>query len=75
MEGASRVGILSKHPDPRLRSCDAYDTVYRRLVAISEARPTDDQMLPPAAAPASPLPAEQGKRIWPACGQDMRDAQ
>jgi len=69
------VGWLSKHPDERLRSCDAYDTVYRHLVAIYEAQPTDGVMPPPVATPASPSQADQGKHICPACGQDMRDAE
>ena len=69
------VGVLSKHADPRLRTSEAYDIVYRRLQAIYEAQPTDDQMPPPVAAPASPSPADQGQRICPACGQDKRDAE
>ena len=71
------VGILSKHADPRLRTSEAYDAVYRHLLAIYESQPTDEVMPPPVAAPSpvSPSPADQGKRICPACGQDMRDAE
>lgn len=68
------VGILSKHADPRLRTCEAYDIVYRSLQAVYEAQPTDGVMPPPVAAPASPA-QDPGQRICPACGQDMRDAE
>jgi len=69
------VGILSAHSDPRLRTSEAYDIVYARLLALYEAQPTDGVMPPPVAAPTSPSPADQGKRICSACGQDMRDAE
>ena len=68
------VGIMSKHADPRLRTSESYDTVYRNLRAIYEAQPTDGIMPPPVAAPASPS-SDPGQRICPACGQDMRDAE
>ena len=69
------VGILSKHADPRLRTSEAYDTVYRHLVAIYEAQPMAGVMPPPVATPVSPSSADQGQRICPACGQDKRDAE
>ncbi len=69
------VGVLSKHADSRLRTSEAYDIVYRRLLAIYEAQPTDGVMPPPVAAPIVMAPAEPGQRICPACGQDMRDAE
>uniref|UniRef100_I2PZX9 Uncharacterized protein n=1 Tax=Desulfovibrio sp. U5L TaxID=596152 RepID=I2PZX9_9BACT len=67
------VGILSTHADPRLRTSEAYDIVYRHLLGVYEVRP-DDLMPPPIAAPA-PLSPDEGKRICPACGQDKRDAE
>ncbi len=69
------VGILSKHADPRLRTSEAYDIVYRRLQAVYEGQPMDGVMPPPVAAPASPSLVDPGQRICPACGQDMRDAE
>ncbi|MFU2209534.1 hypothetical protein [Solidesulfovibrio sp. C21] len=69
------VGVLSKHSDPRLRTSEAYDIVYRNLQAIYEAQPTDGIMPPPVAAPIDMAPGEPGQRICPACGQDMRDAE
>ena len=71
----SLVGWMSKHPDQRLHSCEAYSEVYRRLLSIYEAQPTDGVMPPPVAAPVSPSPADQGQRICPACGKDKRDAE
>lgn len=69
------VGIMSRHSDSRIRTPEAYDLVYRHLLGIYEAQPTDGVMPPPVPAPASPSPADQGQRICPACGQDMRDAE
>jgi hypothetical protein len=69
------VGIMSKHADPRLRFSEAYDVVYHHLIAIYENQPMDGVMPPRVAAPTSPSPADHGKRICPACGQDMRDAE
>ncbi len=69
------VGILSRHTDPRLRTSESYDIVYRRLQAIYEGQPSDGVIPPPVAAPASPSQADPGKRICPACGQDKRDAE
>ncbi len=61
------VGVLSKHADPRLRTSEAYDIVYRRLQAIYEGQPMGGVMPPPVAAPASPSQADPGKRICPFC--------
>jgi hypothetical protein len=69
------VGIMSKHADPRLRTSEAYDAVYRYLLAIYESQPTDGVMPPPVASPASPSQSDEGKRICPFCGQDKRDAE
>lgn len=69
------VGILSKHADPRLRTSEAYDAVYRHLQAIYESQPTDGVMPPPVAAPTSLSPADPGQCICPACGKDMREAE
>ena len=67
------VGILSGHADSRLRTSVAYDVVYHHLLAIYENQPMDGIMPPPVAVSASPT--DQRKRICPACGQDMRDAE
>lgn len=52
------VGFMSRHQDPRLHTCAAYDVVYHRLHNIYEGRPL-----------GAPSP-----HVCTACGLDKREA-